>query len=77
MPASKEASSAEIKHQSQTSQPHGRYVMSQEEQSAFMVEHFKRLARSNKAEATAALQRAGILDKKGNLTKYYRAPAAA
>lgn len=52
-----------------------RYVLSRQEQSAFMVEHLKNIAGSDKKAATRILQRAGILDDEGKLAAPYRAVA--
>jgi len=57
-------------------QPRGRFVMSPEEQTAYMVEHYDYLAKHPDL-AVAAVQRAGILDKNGKLSKRYRAGVPA
>lgn len=53
----------------------GRVVLSKEEQTAHMVKHLKSLESSNKKQALVILQRAGILDKNGELAAPYRAAA--
>ena len=75
MPAHKKASSPKAKTASQP-RPRGRFVMTKEEQTAYMIEHLDRLAKDPEL-AVAALQHAGILDKEGNLTEHYREGAPA
>ena len=73
MPAHKKTSSPKT---ASHPQPRGRFVMSPQEQTAYMVEHYDYLAKHPDL-AVEALQRAGILDKNGKLSKRYRADVAA
>jgi hypothetical protein len=50
----------------------GSHELSRQEQSERMIKHFDELAKCDEKTAIKVLQRAGILDKNGDLAKMYR-----